>query len=162
MPYRKIGDYAAIAGALSGTEMVEVQTEANESKHVTAQQIANLAPGAPVIIQFAASDELTALTTGTAKVTFRVPFAFTLTAVRCSLSAPSTSGDVATMLNVNGSAALSTGLTIDVGEKTSMTAAVPAVISTAAIPDDAEITVDVTGAGTGATGLKVTLIGAAS
>ena len=32
----------------------------------------------------AASDETTALTTGSAKVTFRMPYAFTLTAVRAS------------------------------------------------------------------------------
>lgn len=34
----------------------------------------------------ACSDETTALTTGTGKVTFRMPYAFTVTAVRASLT----------------------------------------------------------------------------
>jgi hypothetical protein len=45
------------------------------------------------------------------------------------------------------------------GEKTSTTAATPAVISDSALADDAEITIDIDGAGTGAKGLKVYLIG---
>jgi len=37
------------------------------------------------------SDETTDITTGTAKVTFRMPYAFTLTDVRASLTAASSS-----------------------------------------------------------------------
>ena len=40
----------------------------------------------------AASDETTALTTGTAKVTFRMPAAVTLSEVRASLTTANTSG----------------------------------------------------------------------
>lgn len=111
------------------------------------------------VIQAAASDETTALTTGTAKLTFRMPHAMTLTAVRASLSTASSSGAVTVGINEGGSTILSTDLTIDQGEKTSTTAATPAVISDAALADDAEITIDIDGAGTGAKGLKVTLIG---
>ena len=56
---------------------------------------------------------------------------------------------------------MSTLLTIDATEKTSTTAATPAVISDANLADDAEITIDVdvvTG-GADETGLKVTLYG---
>jgi hypothetical protein len=115
----------------------------------------------PIEIQSAASDETTALTTGTAKVTFRAPSAFTLTAVRASLTTAQASGSIFTVdINQNGTSVLSTKLTIDNTEKTSVTAATPAVISTSAITDDAEITIDIDQIGNGtATGLKITLIG---
>jgi hypothetical protein len=118
------------------------------------------APAPPVkVIQVACSDEATALTTGTAKVTFRMPYAMTLTAVRASLSTASSSGLPAIDINEAGVSIFSTTLTIDAGEKTSTTAATPAVVSDANLADDAEITVDIDTAGTGAKGLKITLIG---
>ena len=115
----------------------------------------------PIEIQSAASDETTALTTGTAKVTFRAPSAFTLTGVRASLTTAQSSGSIFTVdVNQNGTSVLSTKLTIDNTEKTSVTAATPSVISTSAITDDAEITIDIDQIGNGtAKGLKITLIG---
>jgi hypothetical protein len=115
----------------------------------------------PIEIQAATSDETTALTTGTAKVTFRVPTAFTLTGVRASLTTAQTSGSIFTVdINQNGTSLLSTKLTIDNTEKTSVTALTAAVISTSAITDDSEITVDIDQVGNGtAKGLKITLIG---
>ncbi len=115
----------------------------------------------PVEIQLAASDETTALTAGTAKVTFRMPFAMTLTAVRASLTTAQASGTIFTVdINESGTSILSTKLTIDNTEKTSTTAATPAVISDTALADDAEITIDIDQIGNGtATGLKITLIG---
>jgi hypothetical protein len=117
--------------------------------------------GLPEAIQLAASDETTALTTGTAKVTFRMPFAMTLTAVRASLTTAQASGSIFTVdINESGTSILSTKLTIDNTEKTSTTAATPAVISDTALADDAEITIDIDQIGNGtATGLKITLIG---
>jgi hypothetical protein len=115
----------------------------------------------PIEIQLAASDETTALTTGTAKVTFRLPVAFTLTEVRASLTTAQASGSIFTVdINQSGSSVLGTKLTIDNTEKTSTTAATPATITTSALTDDAEITVDIDQIGNGtATGLKITLIG---
>jgi hypothetical protein len=115
----------------------------------------------PKVIQIAASDETTALTTGTAKITFRMPYAMTLTAVRASLSTTQTSGSILTVdINEGGSTILSTKLTIDNGEKTSTTAVTPPVISDTALADDAEITIDIDQVGDGtAKGLKITLIG---
>lgn len=110
-------------------------------------------------ITVAISDETTAITTGTAKVTFRMPFAFTLTEVRASLATASSSGTPTFDINEAGSTILSTKLTIDANEKTSTTAATPAVISDAVLADDAEMTIDIDTAGTGAKGAKVTLIG---
>ena len=115
----------------------------------------------PVEIQLAASDETTALTTGTAKVTFRMPHAMTLTSVRASLTTAQASGSIFTVdINEGGASILSTKLTIDNTEKTSTTAATPAVISDTALADDAEITIDIDQIGDGiAKGLKITLIG---
>jgi hypothetical protein len=115
----------------------------------------------PTEIQVAASDETTALTTGTAKVTFRMPYAMTVTAVRASLSTAQASGSIFTVdINEGGTSILSTKLTIDNTEKTSTTAATPAVVSDTALADDAEITIDIDQIGDGtAKGLKVVLIG---
>lgn len=107
----------------------------------------------------AVSDEITSLTAGAAKVTFRMPWAMALADARASLSTASSSGNPTIDINENGVSIFSTPLTIDSGEKTSTTAAAPKVISDANLADDAEITVDIDIAGTGAKGLKVTLIG---
>lgn len=114
------------------------------------------------IICMAASDETTALTTGVGKVTFRMPFAMTLSSVRASVNTAQTSGTVVTVdINEAGGSILSTKLTIDNNEKTSTTAAVAAVLSDTALADDAEVTVDIDAVdgSTTAKGLKVCLIG---
>ena len=115
----------------------------------------------PIEIQLAASDETTALTTGTNKVTFRTPCAFTLTEVRASLTTAQSSGSIFTVdINENGTSVLSTKLTIDNTEKTSTTALTPAVISDSSLADDSEMTIDIDQIGDGtAKGLKITLIG---
>lgn len=108
-------------------------------------------------------DETTALSTGTAKVTFRAPFAMSLTGIRASLSTAQSSGTVATFdVNVSGTTILSTKLTVDNSEKTSTTAGTAAVISTADIPEDAEVTIDVDAVGTGGAGPKITFLGVRS
>lgn len=111
------------------------------------------------VIVVAVSDESTAITTGTAKVTFRMPFALTVDSVRASLSTASTSGVPTVDINEGGTSILSTKLTIDANEKTSTTAATAAVLSDTSLADDAEMTIDIDTAGTGAKGLKVYLIG---
>lgn len=115
--------------------------------------------GHPEVLMVALGDETTAITTGTAKVTMRMPFAFTLTAVRASLTVASSSGIPTVDINEAGTTVLSTKLTIDASELTSTTAATAAVISDPNLADDAEITFDIDVAGTGAKGLKVYMIG---
>lgn len=105
----------------------------------------------------AASDETTAITTGTAKLTFRTPYAVTVTGVKASLTTVSSSGTPTIDINENGTTILSTKLTIDASEKTSVTAASAAVISDASLANDAEITIDFDVAGTGATGVKIVI-----
>jgi hypothetical protein len=109
--------------------------------------------------EFAISDETTAITTGTAKLTVRAPYAFTVTAVRASLSTASSSGNPAFDINESGVSIFSTTLTIDANEKTSTTAATAAVLSDTSIADDAELTFDIDTAGTGAKGAKIKIYG---
>lgn len=115
----------------------------------------------PADFPIAVSDEGTTLTTGTAKVTFRMGFAMTLTGVRASLRTAHTAGTFTVDINEGGSSILSTKLTIDANEKTSTTAATPAVLSDTSLADDAEITIDIDGIGSGGSpaGLKVWLLG---
>jgi hypothetical protein len=107
----------------------------------------------------AVGDETTALTTGTGKRTFRMPFAMTLTEVRASLTTASSSGIPAFDVNESGVSIFSTTLTIDATETSSTTATTAAVISDSSLADDAEITIDIDTAGTAAAGLKITFIG---
>jgi hypothetical protein len=111
-------------------------------------------------VEAALSNENSPVTTANS-VTFRMPFAFTLTGVRASLKTAQTSGSIFTVdIKKNGSTILSTLITIDNTEKTSTTAATPPVISSASISDDDEILMTVTQIGDGtAVGCKATLIG---
>mgnify|MGYP001571741274 CR=1 FL=1 len=115
----------------------------------------------PVTIGIACSDETTALTTGAAKVTFRMPYALTLTEVRATVTTAPTGSVLTVDINESGTTVLSTKLTIDATEKTSETAATSAVISDSALADDSEITIDIDGIGStiAGAGLKVYLIG---
>jgi len=109
----------------------------------------------------ACSDETTALTTGT-KVTFRLPYAYTITEVRASLTTAGTGANLVTLdFEQNGTSILSTKITIDATELTSTTAAAQPVISTSALTDDAAIDCDVDQIDSGgvSAGLKMYLIG---
>ena len=106
----------------------------------------------------ALSDETTPITVGNTKLAFRSPYDIVLTKTpKASLTNASTSGNPTIDINKNGSSIFSTTLSIDANEKTSVTAATAAVLSTTSIADDDELTFDIDTAGTGAKGLKVTL-----
>jgi hypothetical protein len=140
-------------GDLVADDVQEALAELDTEKATIAQAKAEVFP-------VALSDESTAITAGVAKLTMRMPFGFVLTGVRASLSTASSAGGPVTVdINEGGVSILSTKLTIDDGEKTSVTAAAAAVISDANLADDAEITFDIDDEGTGAKGLKVYLIG---
>jgi len=153
----KITDLTNVTSLNEADEFYVVQS--STSKAALVSDVLDLVP---VYLAVACSDESTALTTGTSKVTFRMPFAMTLTDVRASLTAAgSTSGLTTVDINESGTTVLSTKLSIDYGETTSTTAATAAVISDSALADDAEITIDIDAVTGGAdeTGLKVYLIG---
>jgi len=167
MADKKISDLGANS-TLSGSEYVElVQSGVNVKALLSALKtwvingLATTAQAKAEYLVLAASDESTALTTGTTKVTFRMPYAMTLSGVRCSLTTAQASGSILTVdINGGGTTILSTKLTIDNTEKTSTTAATAAVISDVNLADDAEITIDIDQIGDGtAKGLKITLIG---
>lgn len=117
--------------------------------------------GLPVEFCVAASDETTALTAGTGKVTFRAPYAFTLTELRASVNTAPTGSTILVDVNESGTTVISTKIMIDATEKTSQTAATPYVISDSAIADDAEISVDFDQVGStiAGAGLKVWIKG---
>ena len=119
---------------------------------------------ATVNFQYYVSAPDTYLTVGTSPLRVRLPHDYIVTEIRASLVEAATGANVIVDINVNGSSILSTKLTIDAGEKTSTTAAIPAVISTSSIVDDSELTFDIDQIGSTlpGTGLLVTLIGVRS
>ena len=135
----------------------------NADNTVTALSAADFkaALGQPVEITVACSDEATSVAAGTAKLTFRMPFAMTVTAVRASVTTAPTGASLIVDINESGTTILSTKLSVDATEKTSQTAATPPVISDPALADDAEITIDFDQVGSTepGKGVKVTLIG---
>ena len=114
----------------------------------------------------ACSDETTALTAGTNKVKFRLPYAFTVTEVRASLSTAGTGAQLVTVdIHASGTSILADKITIDATATTSVGATTPfdflASASSIALADDAEMTVDIDLIDTGGVskGLKVSIIG---
>lgn len=116
----------------------------------------------PEVLIIPIGDETTAITTGTAKVTFHMPFAMTVSSVAAGLATPSSSGTPTFDINEAGVSILSTKITIDANETHSSTAATAPVLSDAALAANAAITIDVDVAGTGAKGAKIYIIGTRS
>ena len=110
----------------------------------------------------AVSDETTALTTGTAKGTFRMPYAMTVTDVRATVTTAPTGANIIVDINDGGTSIMTTNkLSIDATEKTSTTAATAPGVTDTALADDAEITIDIDQIGStiAGAGLKIWVIG---
>ena len=155
---------AFTSGATTGnTKIVGYDSTGNTNNQYTLAQLADgIQPSLSQSFIVACSDETTALTTGTAKATFRMPYAFTLTAVRASLTTAGTGVNLVTVdINEGGSTILSTKITIDANETTSVSAVTQPVISDASLANDAQMTIDIDQIDSGgvSAGLKVTLIG---
>lgn len=131
------------------------------SARLTAGTMARLDLPRSLPLTIAASAEGEALAAGAAAITMRLGCALQLLEVRAALAVEQTSGALVTVdINVAGASILSTPLTLDNGSRTSVGAATPAVIGTALLADDAELTIDIDQVGDGtAKGLKITLIG---
>jgi hypothetical protein len=156
-----------ISATTSAEGIVEIATQAEVNTGTDASRVVTCdtlngwdGTGQNEVLGIAVSDETTDLTTGTAKATFRMPYAMTLSEVRATVTTAPVGSTLVVDLN-EGTTILSTKLSIDASEKTSETAATPAVISDSALADDAEITIDIdqVGASTAGTGLKIWLIG---
>jgi hypothetical protein len=123
-------------------------------------QSLRLAAGTPAWVTeydtwcIAVSDETTAITAGTAKVTFYAPFACTIDEVFTGLSGQSSSGAVTVDVNKAGTSIFLTNPSIDASEDTSLTGTA-GVLSTTSLAKGDKMTVDIDAAGTGAKGLKV-------
>lgn len=105
------------------------------------------------------SDETTDLTTGTAVRTFRMPIKCKITKIRMSVNTAPTGSTIIIDINESGTSILSTKLSIDATEKTSVTASIPVVISDNLIADDAEMKIDIDQKGStiAGKGLKVVI-----
>lgn len=148
----------------SGGKLVQLYYDGSTWRFEYSGGIAPLTVLQEVLI-IAASDETSGLIEGAAKAKFRMPWAMNVTAVRASVgTAPEGAAIIVDINEVVGGVAtsiLGTKLSIDDGEKTSKTAAVPATITDATLADDAEITIDIdqTGSTIAGAGLKVQLHG---
>jgi len=100
---------------------------------------------------------------GASEAFFPCPYNFTLTDIRANLAVAQASGDILTIdVNKGGVSVLTTKLTIDNTEKSSVDAAIPVVIDATKIvfTDNDEITIDIDQIGNGsAYGLWIQLIG---
>lgn len=133
----------------------------NTTKIATTAFVSAAVALVPKVIQVAASDLTTDITAATNKAIFRMPYAMTLTEVRASLATAPTGSTFIADINKNGTTVLSTKLSVDASEKTSVTAAVPPVISVSALADDDEIEIDFdqVGSSVPGKGVIITLIG---
>lgn len=112
----------------------------------------------PCDFSFAISDETTAITSGTSKLTFYAPYAFTITNVYGSLS---TSGSTSSTfdINKNGTSVLSRIITVDANEFHSKDASLLPIISTTSVAQFDKLSIDIDSAGTGAKGAKIYIVG---
>jgi len=110
-------------------------------------------------LSYAASDETTAITTGL-KLTFHMPYAFTLTDIKGSLTTASCCGVVTVDVSEGGTSVMTCcKVQFDACEDTTETACMPPVLTDTSLANNAVMTICVDAAGMCATGLKITLIG---
>ena len=116
----------------------------------------------PAEIGIAVTDEPNDLSAGTAKATFRMPFAMRVREVRANVNTAPVGANIIVDINRTGSLSiLSTRITIEATEKTSKTATTQPVVLLNNLSDDDELTVDIDQIGsiTPGKGLKIWLIG---
>lgn len=97
----------------------------------------------PDVLHLACSDDASPIEVKAGKVNWRASEARVLVGIRASLKTAATGSAVIVDLKVNGASCLSTKLSIDATEESSVTAASQAVISSPLIPDDAKLSVDI-------------------
>lgn len=110
----------------------------------------------PYELAFAASDETTSITTGTAEVTVHVDTDFELIDILVGLSVVSSSGIPQFNIKKNGTTIFTTNITIDASEFTNLTAAAAYVLTTdpTTFVRGDKLQIDFVAAGTGAKGAK--------
>lgn len=133
---------------------VGLTADTDNTVYVPNLNVTEDAVGLPYSLAFAASDETTAIVSGTSVTTLYAPIDFDVTKVKVSLS---TSGSTTTTIDVkkNGTTILSSPISLSSGVFVNSTTS----ISGGGFDEDDRITVDITAAGTDAAGVKVYLIG---
>lgn len=109
------------------------------------------------VVGLALGDLSTTITAGSSKAYWVAPYNGTFLGAFGSVLTASSSGVVTYDINVNGSTVLSTKLTIDANETSSITAATPAVFSSTTFNAGDRITLDIDTAGTGAVGPQINI-----
>lgn len=144
------GDAADISVAdvgtyYTGTDAEAVLQEVGAALVAASGAITDLQTQVKQTLGVALGDETTALTTGTSKVAFHWPIDADILDVWIGLRTAQASGATLPTFDVNvaGSSVLSTKITIDNTEKTSLTAATPRVISDTTWDKGQEVTVDI-------------------
>lgn len=115
-----------------------------------------------IAIPIAISDETSDLTTGTGKLTYYMPAAFTLTDIHACVTTAPVGAAIIIDVNDGGTSIMTTDkLVIDDGENDTTTAATGPTLTDTAIAAGAALTFDIDqiGSGTAGAGAKVTLIG---
>ena len=135
---------------IKGTDKILIQTDVPQApfQYVTVDQIAPAPTPTPSTerIEYLAvpiSDEINNLTVGVSKSTFRWPYTGVVQKVKTSVTVAPTGTTVIIDINKNGTSVLSTKLSIDATEKTSVTAAIAAVLSDTTFVENDEITIDI-------------------
>jgi hypothetical protein len=116
----------------------------------------------PYILPIAIGDESTGATVGTAKVTFHMPVAMTLTSISAGCTVAQTGSAAIIDVNDGGTTIMSANkLSIDATEKSTHTAATPPALTDTALAKGAEITIDIdqVGSTVAGAGYKVYLVG---
>lgn len=111
------------------------------------------------IVRIPCSDLVTNIVAAVNVGYFRVALKNVISEIRASLLVASSAGVVTVDVNKNGGSIFSTRLTLDVGETTSRTAAIPCVIANRDFDVDDIITIDIDTAGANARGLIVSFLG---
>lgn len=147
------------AGTLADANLFPV-SQSSALKKGTLSALATYVQGTnPYDLYLPVGDQTTAITTGTGKLTFRVQRDMTVTAVRASLKTAGTGTLTTFDINKNGTTILSTKLSIDATETTSITAATPPVISVSTLSSGDIITIDFDAVATNAIGPVVYILG---
>jgi hypothetical protein len=160
------------------TEQIEqagmVVDQAHAIAMYTSRSVPNVGPQGPPghgfdTIIASCSDELTPITLGGPKTTFRCPYPLDMTNgfVRASLTTAPTGASMIVDVHMNGTTMFSTPISIDAGSRTSVGSTPQSVISIPLvgglpiIPDDAEFLVYVNQVGStfAGSGLKVAVTG---
>lgn len=153
---------APTAAAATNTTQIAttafVHAERTNAATITNKDLTDASNTIPADLVIAASDMTTAITAGTNKVSFPMPYAMTVTEVVAFLGTVQTSGSTFTVdINENGTTILSTKITVDNTEENSSTAATAPVISDNSLAYLSKITIDVDQIGDG-TGKNLMII----